>query len=47
MIEKGLSTPAPEEIRVALPTISLKEITPHPKKCSAGDKWKEKVGVIV
>ena len=45
--EKGSFSPAPKEVRVALPIASLEEITPHPKKWRTRDKGKEKVGASV
>ena len=45
--EKGLSTPAPEEGRVASPAISIEEIIPPSKKRRTGDKGKEKMGASV
>lgn len=47
MTEKGLSNPAPEEIQVASPAASLKEITPHLKKHRTRDKGKKKVEASV
>ena len=45
--EKGLSTPAPEEGRVASSAISIEEIIPPSKKRRTGDKGKEKMGASV
>ena len=47
MIEKGLSTPALDEGRVASPTLFVEEITPHHKKRKTSEKGKEKVGASV
>ena len=47
VIEKGSSTPVPEEGWAASPSVSIEEITPHAKKHKTGDKGKEKVGASV
>ena len=43
MIEKGSSTPIPEEGQVASLADSVEEIIPRLKKRRTGDKEKEKV----
>ena len=45
--DKGSSTPASEEGRVASLTISIEEIIPPSKKRRTGDKGKEKMGASV
>ena len=47
VIEKGLSTLALNEGRIASPTLSVEEITPCTKKHKTSDKGKEKMGVGV
>lgn len=47
MVEKGVATPILEEGHVALPAVSIKEVTPRPKKRRMGDKGKEKVRASV
>ena len=37
----------PDETQTTSPAISLKEITPHPKRHQNGDKVKEKVGTSI
>lgn len=47
VVEKGSSTPIPEEGWAASLAISIEEVTLHPKKRQTGDKGKEKVGASV
>ena len=47
MTEKGSSTPALDEGRVASPASFVKEITPRTKKRKMSDKGKEKMGANV
>lgn len=47
VVEKGSSTPAPEEGQTTSPAVSIEEVTPRLKKCRTRDKRKEKVGAKV
>ena len=45
--EKGSSTPALDEGRVASLALSVEEISPHHKRCKMSDKGKGKIGASV
>ena len=46
-IEKSSSIPTLDETRATSHSVSLEEITRRPKKCTTGDKGKEKVGASI